>query len=69
MAVTLTRPKATIDDLYRVEGKAELVNGEIVYMDATGDDPGYAGDEVLVSLHDYAKDTKSGRAVGDNKGF
>ena len=26
------RTRATIEDLYRVEGKAELVRGEIVHM-------------------------------------
>src|SRR5574341_2007154 len=34
--------RATIDDLYKVEGKAELVHGEIVHMAPTGDDPGMA---------------------------
>lgn len=61
--------EATIDDLYRVEGKAELINGEIVYMPPTGETPGYAGDEIFTSLREYAKRTKSGRAVGDNKAF
>ena len=44
------KTRATIEDLYKVEGKAELVNGEIVHMPPTGDDPGYAGDEIYVSL-------------------
>jgi Uma2 family endonuclease len=63
------KTRATIDDLYKVEGKAELVNGEIVHMPPTGDDPGYAGDEIYVSLRDHAKRTKQGRAFADNKGF
>src|SRR5205085_1290180 len=58
-----------IEDLYQVEGKAEPVNGEIVYMDATGDDPGSAAGEVYVSLHDHARRTRSGRAYGDNVAF
>ena len=29
---SVTNKRATLDDLYRVEGKAELVNGEIVPM-------------------------------------
>jgi Uma2 family endonuclease len=62
-----TRP--TIDDLFRFEGKAELVNGEIVHMPATGGLPGYAGDEIFASLRAYAKRTRRGRAVGDNKAF
>lgn len=64
-----TKTHATIDDLYKVEGKAELVHGEIVAMPPTGDDPGYAGDEIFASLREYAKRTKIGRAFADNKGF
>src|SRR5262249_24948641 len=45
------------------------VDGEIVCMPPTGDEPGYAGDAILVALFDYSKRTKTGRAVGDNKGF
>jgi len=61
--------QATIEDLYRVEEKAELVDGCVVRMPPTGGEPGYAGDEVFVSLRSYAKETGSGRAVGDNKAF
>ena len=64
-----TKTEATIEDLYKVEGKAELVNGEIVHMSPTGSRPGYAGDEIFVSLREYSKRTKTGRAVGDNKAF
>ena len=65
----LTKSRATIDDLYRVEGKAELINGEIVHMAPTGAEPGYAGDEVFDSLRAYAKEHRTGRAIGDNKAF
>lgn len=63
--------EATIADLLQLpdHGKAELVNGEIVFMPPTGDDPGYAGDEVFASLREFSKRTQTGRAVGDNKGF
>ena len=64
-----TKVRATIDDLYRVPGKAELVDGEIVQMSPTGGAPGRAGDEVFVSLHAHAKSTGRGRAIGDNKAF
>ena len=64
-----TKTEATIEDLYQVEGKAELVNGEIVYMSPTGSEPGYAGDEIFASLREYSKRAKRGRAVGDNKAF
>ncbi|HKU77223.1 MAG TPA: Uma2 family endonuclease, partial [Pyrinomonadaceae bacterium] len=64
-----TKVEATIEDLYKVEGKAELVNGEIILMSPTGILPGYAGDVVLSSLFEYSKRRKFGRAVGDNKAF
>ncbi|HYO10352.1 MAG TPA: Uma2 family endonuclease [Tepidisphaeraceae bacterium] len=60
---------ATVKDLYRVDGKAELVRGELVHMPATGRAPGFASDEILVSLKQYVKRTRHGVAVGDNKGF
>ena len=61
--------EATIEDLYKVEGKAELVNGEILIMSPTGINPGYAGDVIFSSLFDYSKRRRFGRAVGDNKAF
>jgi len=66
-----TKAKTTIEDLYNVpeDGKAEIVNGELVLMSPTGGKPGYAGDEIFASLREYNKRTKLGRAVGDNKGF
>jgi Uma2 family endonuclease len=64
-----TKTEATIEDLYRVEGKAEIVNGEIVHMSPTGGLPNSAALEITLSLRDYAKRTKSGRAVGDNAAF
>lgn len=64
-----TGSRATIQDLYRVPGKAEIVNGEVVAMSPTGGDPGYAGDEIFACLREYRRRTKLGRAVGDNKAF
>lgn len=64
-----TKTRATIEDLERVAGKAELVNGEIVHMPPTGDDPGRAGDFIFASLFDYERRTKRGRAYSDNKAF
>jgi Uma2 family endonuclease len=64
-----TKTEATIEELYQVPGKAEIVNGELVLMSPTGDDPGYAGDEIFASLREYGRRTKSGRAIGDNKAF
>ena len=64
-----TRTEATIEDLYKVEGKAELVDGEIVHTSPTGQMPGYAARQILFSLHRYEQQTKSGYAIGDNVGF
>jgi Uma2 family endonuclease len=66
-----TKAEATIEDLYQVpdNAKAEIVNGELVLMSPTGAAPGYAGDEIFASLREYARRTRSGRAVSDNKGF
>lgn len=64
-----TKVTSTIEDLYKEPGKAELVNGEIVRMSPTGNEPGYAGDEIFVSLREYSRRTGTGLAVGDNKGF
>lgn len=44
------KTRATIEDLYKVEGKAELVNGEIVLMSPTGGVPGRAGGKIYRRL-------------------
>lgn len=64
-----TRTRATLEDLMRVPGKAELVNGEIVTMPPTGDAPGRAGDRIYLSLQRHEDETGIGRAVSDNKAF
>ena len=61
--------EATIEDLYRVPGKAEIVNGEIVLMSPTGAAPNYAAMGIAFSLHNYIKRTKKGYAVADNAAF
>ncbi|HSE36150.1 MAG TPA: Uma2 family endonuclease [Blastocatellia bacterium] len=64
-----TRTEATIEDLYRVHGKAEIVNGEIVLMSPTGDLPNSAAFEIAVTLREYARRTELGRAYTDNAAF
>jgi Uma2 family endonuclease len=64
-----TKTETTIEDLYRVEGKAELVGGEIVHMSPTGRMPSYAAGEIFVSLRDYQRRTGGGQAVTDGAGF
>ena len=62
--------EATIADLYRVpeNGKAEIVDGELVLMPPTGDMPARAGFEIAVSLR-RMKGRTPGRAYPDNAGF
>jgi Uma2 family endonuclease len=65
------RTRATIDDLYRIpdNGKAELVDGEIVLMPPTGGIPGRAGGEIFVALRAYERRAGRGYAFPDNVGF
>lgn len=58
-----------IAELYQTEEKAEIINGEVVKFMSTGGEPGFAGDEIFASLREYARRTKLGRAIGDNKAF
>ena len=64
-----TKTEATIEDLYKVKGKAELVDGEIVHMSPTGGKPSMAARAILLSLYQYERRTKSGYAVTDNAAF
>lgn len=64
-----TRTRATIEDLYKVPGKAELVNGEIVYMSPTGDAPNRAGTNLAYVLVQYERETGSGQTYSDGAGF
>ena len=61
--------QATIEDLYQVDGKAELVNGEIVHMPPTGAWPSRAAGVIYESLRNHERKTGSGLAFTDNTGF
>ena len=60
--------EATIDDLYHVEGKAELVNGELVLMPLSSGLHGFACLRIAASLLATSSkrnaDTRSATAVG-----
>src|SRR5438067_12446664 len=66
---TVSTTRATLDDLYREEGKAELVGGRIVRYRASGDLPSTIAGEIFVSLRLYAKATGKGKAYGDGIGY
>jgi Uma2 family endonuclease len=58
-----------IEQLYRTEGKAENINGEIVEFMSTGDNPGSAAFNIAVSLKNYYRQNPIGRANSDIVGF
>jgi Uma2 family endonuclease len=64
-----TASRATLDDLYRTEGKAELIGGRIVTFMSTGIRPSEVGSNIYVSLRTYARQTGRGRAFNDNLGY
>jgi Uma2 family endonuclease len=70
-AVMSTKIAATIEDLYNVpeNGKAELLNGEIIQMPPTGGVSGRSGGKIYRSLDDYEVKTGGGYAFPDNVGF
>jgi Uma2 family endonuclease len=63
------KTRATIEDLYKVEGNAELVHGEMVKMPPAGDEPNVAGGHIFVRLYNYVQSTGRGRAYTDGAGF
>ncbi|MFL5342139.1 MAG: Uma2 family endonuclease [Gemmataceae bacterium] len=60
--------RATIDDLYKVEGKAELIGGRIVRLMAHGFLPSKVSARIYRSLDDYAGQ-RGGEANPDGLGF
>ena len=70
--LTLDKPTTTeqlVAQLYLTEGKAEIINGEIVEFMATGDQSSSAAFNIAVSLKLYQRKFGSGRAYSDNIGF
>ena len=61
--------EATIEDLYREPGKAELIDGRIVRYMATGLLPNLVAFRIVRSLDDYCRTRGSGVALTDNIGF
>lgn len=64
-----TQAPATLDDLSRAEGKAELINGRIVTLMPTGRKPSRVAFRIARSLDDHAEATGQGEAYADNTGF
>ena len=64
-----TQSAATLDDLYRVKSKAELIAGRIIHLMATGYKPSRVASRIFRSVDDYAEATGRGQAFTDNTGF
>jgi Uma2 family endonuclease len=60
---------ATLADLARHDGKAELIGGTVVPLMPTGFHPGRIGGRIFRSLDDHAHRTGRGVALPDNVGF
>ena len=70
MASIVKESPATLDDLGREDGKAELVGGKLVRFIPTGDEPTQAAFTIAVSLRLYLQAANlPGLAVPDNAGF
>jgi Uma2 family endonuclease len=65
------KTRAAIEDLYKLpeNGKAEIVNGELIRMSPTGGKPGRAAGKIFASLNAYEEEHGGGYAFGDNVGF
>jgi hypothetical protein len=66
---TATQFAATVDDLYRVDGKAELIAGRIVHLMATGRRPNVVASRIVSGLDDFAEAIGEGEAYTDNIGY
>ena len=61
--------RATVDDLYRIDGKAELVGGRIVREPPTGFGPNRGAGRIFISLSEHEGAEGGGVAVTDNCAF
>jgi Uma2 family endonuclease len=61
--------RATLDDLMRTEGKAELIGGRIVKYMGTGVRPSEVAANIHASLRAHAKQTGKGKAFTNGVGY
>lgn len=64
-----THPPATLDDLMRVKGQAELIGGRIVRPMPSGRLPNRIARRIVRRLDDYAVAVGRGEAFTDNLGY
>ena len=68
MSITITT-RATLDDLLKVEGKAELIAGRIVSLMPTGRLPNLVAKRILRKMDDYVLSLGIGEVYTDNMGY
>ena len=69
---TLTKDSATdllFEQLMKIDGKAEIIEGEIKKIMPTGEEPSLASGEIFAFLREFARRTGIGRAFPDNATF
>ena len=66
---TLTQSNPLVLELMNCEGKAEIINGQVVSFMSTGRKPSQASGRIYSSLLAHADATNEGEAVPDNAGF
>jgi Uma2 family endonuclease len=64
-----TARRATLDDLMKADGKAELIGGRIVHQMPTGRKPNRIAGRIYKNLDDYAETRGVGSAYTDNLGY
>ena len=61
--------RATLEDLLRTKGKAELIGGRIVEYMATGMRPNEVAGNIFLSLKSYVRVQSKGKAFTDTLGY
>jgi Uma2 family endonuclease len=62
-------PRATLADLMKVDGKAELIGGKVVTFMPTGRRPGRIAGHIYRSLDEFAERTGRGEGHADGVGY
>jgi Uma2 family endonuclease len=67
----VAKTRATIEDLYNIpeNGKAEIINGEVVRILPAGGKAGRVSGKIFFNLIRYEQTNGGGYAFGDNVGF
>jgi Uma2 family endonuclease len=67
--MSISTQRATLDDLRKVNEKAELIGGRVVTFMSTGRRPSKIASRIFMSLFQYSELKKIGEAYNDNLGY